>query len=132
MSYDDLKQRWAAANERVELLDQRRYKILEPTQQEWLEAQTAFQNVVEECQKQDAILCEQCATPIFPGDQYHAAETPLCLLCAPSYQDLVDNPDMFINSDDESPANPEALKAWFDDHIANGGKPDDKMVRVYE
>ncbi|WP_296100280.1 hypothetical protein [uncultured Agrobacterium sp.] len=132
MSHDDLKQRWAAANERVELLDQKRYKLLEPTQQEWLEAQTAFQNVVEECQKQDAILCEQCAAPIFPGDRYHAAVTPLCLQCAPAYQDLIDNPEMFVNSDDESPSNPEALKAWFDEHIAAGGKPDDKMVVVYE
>lgn len=128
----DLKQRWAAANERVELLDQQRYKLLEPTQQEWLEAQTAFQNVVEECQKEDAILCEQCAAPIFPGDQYHASITPLCIQCAPTYQDFIDTPDVFLDPDDEQPLQPETLKAWFDEHIASGGKPEDKLVRIYE
>lgn len=132
MTHEDLKKRWAEANERVELLDKQRYQLVEHTQQEWLEAQTEFQAVVDECLEEDATLCEACAAPIFPGDEYHAGVTPLCFECAPTYQSLVDEPEMFVELVDESPSEPEGLRATFEAHIAAGGNPDDKMVEVYD
>lgn len=132
MTHEDLKKRWAEANERVELLDKQRYQLVEHTQQEWLEAQTAFQAVVDECLTGDATLCEACAAPIFPGDLYHAGVDPLCLECAPTYQSMINEPEMFVELIDESPSDPDELRAAYDAHIAAGGGPDDKMVEVYD
>ncbi len=132
MTHEDLRKRWADANERVELLDKQRYQLVEHTQQEWLEAQTEFQAVVDECLEGDSILCEACAAPIFPGDQYHAGVDTLCLECAPTYQSMIDEPEMFVELIDESPSDPEELRAAYDAHIAAGGSPDDKMVEVYD
>jgi len=132
MTHEDLRKRWAEANERVEQLDKQRYQLVEHTQQEWLEAQTEFQAVVDECLNGDAFLCEACDAPIFPGDQYHAGIEPRCFECAPTYQSMIDEPEGFVDLVDESPSTPENLRAAFDAHIAAGGSPDDKMVEVYD
>ncbi len=132
MTHEDLKKRWAEANERVELLDKQRYRLVEHTQQEWLEAQTEFQDSVEECLKADALICEACAAPIFPGDRYHVGPSPLCFECAPTYQSLIHEPDIFVDRIDQNPSNPGELRAAYDAHITAGGSPDDKMVEVYD
>ncbi|UXS01128.1 hypothetical protein [Agrobacterium tumefaciens] len=132
MTNEDLRKRWAEANERVELLDKQRYQLLAHTEQEWLEAQTAFQKVVDECVNGDAFLCTACDTPIFPGDQFHAGATPLCYECAPTFQSMLNEPELFVDLINEKPSSPEDLRAAFDAHIAAGGSPDDKMVEVYE
>lgn len=132
MTNEDLRKRWTEANERVELLDKQRYQLLAHTEQEWLEAQTAFQSVVDECVKGDAMLCVACATPIFPGDQYHGGATALCYECAPTFQSLLDEPELFVVLINEMPSSPDDLRAAFDAHIAAGGNPDDKMVEVYD
>lgn len=80
----------------------------------------------------DATLCEACRTPIFPGDLYHAGVDPLCLECAPTYQSIINEPEMFVELTDESPSDPDELRAAYDAHIAAGGSPDDKMVEVYD
>ena len=132
MTHEDLRKRWAEANERVELLDEQRYKLVEHTQQEWLEAQTEFQAVVDECLKGDAFLCEACDAPIFPGDQYHAGVEPLCYECAPTFQSMLDEPELFVDLINKRPSSLDDLRAAFDAHIAAGGNPDDKMVEVYD
>ena len=130
MTHEDLRKRWAEANERIdELLKQPNHQTGDRSEQErleWREAQAQFEGVVAECLGADATLCEACRAPIFPGDQYHPGETALCVEHAPTFQDLLDQPSGFVED------SPEVLRAEFEAHIAAGGSPDDKMVEVYD
>lgn len=127
----ELKQQWIAANALVERLDADRRKLLESSEQEWLAALIEFEKLDVLLDDHDTcIRCEVCTTPIMIGDRYHGGPTPTCEECAPSYQDLIDEPDSFTDGDG-LPVDPEALKAEYDAHIANGGSADDKMVWPY-
>lgn len=136
MTHEDLRKRWTEANGRIdELLKQPNHQTGDRSEQErleWREAQAQFEGVVAECLGADATLCEACRTPIFSGDLYHAGVDPLCLECAPTYQSMIDEPEGFVDLVDESPSDPDDLRAAFDAHIAAGGSPDDKMVEVYD
>ncbi|WP_454287122.1 hypothetical protein [Rhizobium arsenicireducens] len=74
--------------------------------------------------------CEACGHAIQEGEAYLPGhDTDFCAECAPTFQSLIDEPDSFVD-DDGDPLTKEAAKAWFDAHIAAGGKPTDSMARV--
>ncbi|AYC99986.1 hypothetical protein [Neorhizobium sp. NCHU2750] len=74
--------------------------------------------------------CEACGKHIQEGEPYlWGPETDLCGECAPTYQALIDEPEGFVNADGE-PLTPEQCSAWFDEHIAGGGKATDSIATV--
>ncbi|MBW9090865.1 hypothetical protein JNB91_23925 [Rhizobium wenxiniae] len=74
--------------------------------------------------------CEACGKHIQEGEPYlWGPETDFCGECAPTYQALIDEPEGFVNADGE-PLTPEQCRAWFDEHIAAGGKATDSMATV--
>ncbi|TDX72628.1 hypothetical protein EDE05_12849 [Neorhizobium sp. R1-B] len=75
-------------------------------------------------------ICEACGKHIQEGEPYlWGPETSLCSDCAPTYQALLDEPEGFVNADGD-PLTPEQCRAWYDEHIAAGGKATDSMAKV--
>jgi hypothetical protein len=72
--------------------------------------------------------CEACLAPLFPDEPYHHSDTPTCTECAPTFQDLINEPESFLSNDDGEPSDPELLRAIYDQHITNDGSPDDKLI----
>ncbi|MBB3947091.1 hypothetical protein GGQ73_003055 [Rhizobium skierniewicense] len=130
MSNADLKQRWADAQANVDELEEQRYELIRHTEQEYLAALDALDAVDKELGEVECLRCEACRAPIFEGDLYHGGDTPMCFECAPTYQSLIDEPEMFVDEDLEH-ADPDRLRAEYDAHIAKGGSPDDKLVAVH-
>jgi hypothetical protein len=99
----------------------------------WANTQTRYQNLrrkfdeIEGETGEPVGYCEGCDEPIFEGDSYHSgADVYLCKECAPSYADLLANPENFSGVDEPMTANEAAL--IFSAHINAGGSPEDKMV----
>lgn len=126
---DTLKQRWREASALVDQIDDERTKLLEPTEQRWLAALDAVQKIDDECSKYDHLRCDACLAPIFEDDPYFGGNSFLCETCSPTYQDLLDDHEAFIDGDG-NPATPEQCRQWYDEHIAAGGAPTDSMARV--
>lgn len=77
----------------------------------------------------DGLLCTCCGKPVLKGERYmREVESALCYNCAPTFQHLIDEPDGGFVDADENPLSPEQCRAWFDQHIAAGGKPTDSMA----
>lgn len=126
---EDLKRRWREASALVDQLDEERTKLLEPTEQRWLTALDALESLDRECNQFDHLRCDGCTAPIFDDDPSFGGNSILCERCSPTYQDLLDHPDGFID-DIGDPATPEQCRRWYDEHIAAGGSPSDSMARV--
>ena len=76
----------------------------------------------------DGVPCTCCGKSIRKGERYmREVESALCFNCAPTFQQLIDDPVGFVDGDDD-PLTPEQCRAWFDRHIAAGGKPSDSMA----
>lgn len=74
--------------------------------------------------------CEACGKHIQEGEPYlWGPETSLCSDWAPTYQALLDDPEGFVTADGD-PLTPEQCRAWYDKHIAAGGKATDSMGKV--
>lgn len=72
--------------------------------------------------------CECCESPIFEGDKYHlGGDVDLCGNCAPSYQDLLNDPTSFVDSEHENLSS-ERARVIVDKHIAYGGKLTDRIL----
>jgi hypothetical protein len=73
--------------------------------------------------------CEGCGKPIFDGDKYHhGSDVDLCEKCAPTWQDLADEPDSFTSFADGDPVTEREANKALCLHLARGGKRTDKMV----
>lgn len=71
--------------------------------------------------------CEGCSRPIFDGENYHAGhDVDLCPDCAPSFADLLAQPESFADAEGEALTSA-AAKEIYDAHIAAGGSADDKI-----
>lgn len=75
----------------------------------------------------NTIRCEACGTDFPETAPYLSGIDALCEECAPTYQSLLDEPDSFVDSDEE-PLSPEAAREWVDSHLAAGGKITDKIL----
>ena len=74
--------------------------------------------------------CEACGIHVQEGEPYlPGPDTDLCGTCAPTFQDLIDEPEGFVNADGD-PLTPEQCREWFDRHIAGGGQPTDSMATI--
>lgn len=123
----DLKSRWYAANAVVEQLEEERHKLIEHTEVPYHAALDALKQLDDECDALGAIRCVSCAGPLFEGDPYFGTDDAFCAECAPTYQELLDEPEFFVTADGEQ-ATPEQCRAWYDAHIAGGGLPTDTMA----
>ncbi|KIP99102.1 hypothetical protein RU07_20785 [Agrobacterium tumefaciens] len=130
MNDADLKKRWADAQAIVDALDEQRYELVRQTEKEYLAALDALDAVDKELGDVECLRCKGCRAPIFEGDLYHGGDTPMCLECAPTYQSLIDEPEMFLDEERDH-ADPDRLRAEYDAHLAAGGSPDDKLVSAH-
>lgn len=117
---------WKRASEQLQAIEAWRRQRLEPTDAAHQSALEAMA-LAEERIGEPICVCEACAEPVFEGEPWLAGETPLCGTCAPTYADLLREPELFVNSEDGVMAADEA-KAIYDDHIASGGMPSDSMA----
>lgn len=78
----------------------------------------------------DAIgLCEGCSKPIHCDDPHHSGwECLLCAECAPSFADMLAEPQSFIDLSTGEPLTSDAVRAKADAHLAAGGKLEDKVL----
>ena len=73
----------------------------------------------------DAFRCEGCQEPIFDGDKnVTTVDGILCVICAPRFSYILNNPEYFLNGNNE-PMCAEEAKAFCDQHIAAGGSLSD-------
>ncbi|MCA1490128.1 hypothetical protein I6F11_04240 [Ensifer sp. NBAIM29] len=124
-----LKQRWREASALVDQIDEERMELLRPTEKNWHAALDALQFVNDQCEAHDHLRCDGCEAPIFQDDAYSGGYSILCEECSPTYQELIEDHEAFVDGDGK-PATPEQCREWFDAHIAAGGSPTDSMARV--
>lgn len=78
----------------------------------------------------DAIgRCVACAEPVFDGEPFHmGADEIQCAECAPTYADMIRDPEYFVSFKTGEPMTPAEAQAAVDKHLASGGSLEDKMV----
>ena len=79
--------------------------------------------------EEEAQKCPFCDNVVRDGDGYHGTSEGelVCLDCAPTYGDLLRDPESFLDANDE-PMTQERAKELCDAHVASGGSLDDKVV----
>jgi hypothetical protein len=118
---------WKEARARLDAIIDERESLLAPTKERYDAALEAIDLI--EAELGDHIgWCEGCSHPLFEGDRYHSgSDVYLCEPCAPSFADMVERPDSFLNVNDE-PMTAEEADAAAQAHLAGGGSLSDKMV----
>ena len=77
----------------------------------------------------DDKYCEDCGGNIPENTPHHAAtECDLCEACAPTYQDIIDTPENFLNNDNEKEMTAEEAHDFVSAHLKMGGKLSDKVL----
>lgn len=76
--------------------------------------------------------CEGCSKVIREGDQYSLVYDGghTCLDCTPTYQDVLDDPELLIHEETEDHLTAEQAKELCDSHVASGGSLTDKVGLV--
>lgn len=123
------KAEWMAAKALVEAIEQERDALLGPTKARYDDACDRLEMIEENCPELIG-RCEGCMKPIWAGERYHSDPESGIVLdeeCAPSWADMLANPDHF-RDDEGEPMTAEAARALCDTHLATGGSLDDKMV----
>ena len=73
--------------------------------------------------------CERCGRGIMPGERYHGGgDADQCSDCAPTYQDMLDNPSGFIDLASEERLTAEQAQEFCDEHCRDGGRLSDKIL----
>lgn len=130
MELEQVKEKYAEMTARLEELSaaaEPARKALDVAMKPYYELQDQIEQFLEE---QDCHLisqCESCGTPIFEGEKHTGGEFDQCVECAPTWQDMLTNPEHFGDIDGDSLSH-ESAKAYCDAHVAAGGSLDDKMV----
>lgn len=123
------KAEWKAAKAEVEAIEKEREALLAPTKARYDAACDRLEIIEESCPDRIG-HCEGCNEPIWEGDRYaYDSENAiyLCEECAPSWGDMLANPDHFYDDEGEY-RTAETAKAAVDAHLAAGGSLEDKMV----
>lgn len=123
------KEEWKAAKAEVEAIEKERDALLAPTMERYGAALDRLEMIEEDCPEVYG-RCEGCDEPIWEGDRYAYDSNNsiyLCEPCAPSWGDMLKNPDHFYDAEGEYHS-AESAKAACDAHVAAGGSLDDKMV----
>lgn len=75
------------------------------------------------------LTCENCSRGIMPGERYHGGgEVDICADCAPTYQDMLDDPGQFWDEEGEEHLTPEKAQQFCDEHCNSGGQLSDKIL----
>jgi hypothetical protein len=120
---------YKAAFDEICRIEQIREQLVAPTNDIFDAAKRRLEDVVERT-GEPVCTCEACGMPVFEGELgFPGPETDLCGACAPTYEELLSTPDSFVDADGD-PLGAERSIAWFEEHIAGGGKPTDSMARV--
>lgn len=123
------KEEWKAAKAEVEAIEAERAALLASTDERYNAALDRMEQVEEDCPELVG-RCEGCMDPIWEGERYAYDRNNgihLCEECAPSYADMLAEPQHFYDGDEET-MTPEKARAICDAHLAAGGSLDDKMV----
>jgi hypothetical protein len=123
------KDDWKAAKAAVEAIEKEREALLAPTKERYDAACDRLEMIEDECPERIG-RCEGCDEPIWEGDRYACGNEDciyLCEDCAPSWGDMLANPDQFYDDEGEYHT-AETVKAAVDAHLAAGGSLEDKMV----
>lgn len=122
------KEAWKKAKAELDVIEEERRKLVEPTEVRYRDARAKLDDIEEELGEPVA-HCEGCSTPIFEGERYHAgSDVALCVECAPSYADLQASPASFLHFDTGEPTTQDEAAAQVNAHLAAGGSLTDKMV----
>ena len=124
------KDDWKAAKAALATIEAERNALVEPTNARFAEAVERLEAVVEELDCGDFLgTCVGCSEPIFEGDRYHSGpDENACAECAPSFADMLAQPQHFLDYTTDDEMTPERARAICDAHIAKGGSLTDKMV----
>lgn len=120
---------WKAAKAEVEAIEKERAALIAPTEGRYDAALERLETIEEDCPELVG-RCEECLDPIWEGERYASDSENgivLCEECAPSWSDMLANPDHFYDAEGEYHT-AESAKAACDAHLAAGGSLDDKMV----
>ena len=124
------KEDWKKAVEELDVINDKRAKLLKPTEREYQGAV----NRVEEIEEEIGVPlgpCEFCSEPVLETEGYSQCQDGgyRCVKCSPTYQDLASNPEMFVNlgAGDYGVHTPETVKPIIDAHLDAGGKMTDKF-----
>jgi len=123
------REEWKVAKAAVDAIEKEREALLAPTKERY-DAALEQLDLIEESLPEHLGRCEGCDEPIWEGDRYAYGNEDciyLCENCAPSWGDMLVNPDQFVDAEGEYHT-PETAKAAVDAHLAAGGSLDDKMV----
>lgn len=121
------KQDWLAAKAALDAIEAERDALLAPTQERYMAAMERLDDI-EGASGEFITYCAGCVEPLFDGDKTHnGGDVTLCEKCAPTYGDMLAEPEHFVDGDEE-PLTPEAAKAIVDAHLEDGGALTDPMV----
>lgn len=75
-------------------------------------------------------ICRGCYRTLDVNDRYYPGiDCVLCVGCAPTFEDLLNEPTSFVERDDDmEPLCREKRQATLDEHVAAGGRPTDSMA----
>jgi hypothetical protein len=104
---------------------------------EWRAHDAAAQRVAEiaDSLAEHISTCDACWEPVFE-DEPHSYDTEngvtLCEACTPTWDQLRAEPESFYQIVDGDPVyyTAETARAAYDQHIAEGGKPGDKLCLI--
>lgn len=126
------KDDWRAATAAVESIEKERKALLAPTEERYDAALDRLEEIEEDLP--DTVgKCEGCGCMIFEDDPYlysHIDSVSTCLGCSPTWADMVEGFESWINTETDDPMTQEEAQAWADRHVAAGGKLTDSMARV--
>lgn len=123
------KAEWKEAKAAVEAIEAERAALLEPIRERYDAACERLEMIEDDCPELVG-RCEGCMDPIWEGERYaydNENGVHICEECAPSWGDMLANPEQF-HDDECEPFTPERAKAAVDAHLAAGGSLTDKMV----
>lgn len=128
MTREEARAAWKAAKENLDLIEDERRVLLEPTRERFEAAQETLAEI-EEVSGYFIGPCDGCANPIFEGDRHHSGDDAyLCEACAPSYEDMARHPGHFEDPETGDTMTKARADAIVSAHICAGGTITDKMV----
>lgn len=73
--------------------------------------------------------CEACKRETFEGDDYHSGhDCIMCVECAPTYQDMINEPEFYFDHNTDEPLTAEEAQDLAAQHVSKGGSLTDKML----
>ena len=130
---DETRATWLAARTALDMIEAERADLLEQTRARH-DAAVAALAAVEDIFAAEIVQCFTCDAPIFPGDaRYPVSEGDFCCLeHAPTYANLLANPETFLEWNEREGADMPMTQAQaqeiVDWHISGGGALSDSMA----